>query len=330
MNSPGFWDDQEKANAVIRELKSTTDLLESLDAFARAVEDFGVLVDLSAEDPSLAAEITAASADLERRHDALYLRALFTGPHDLQSAIVSFQAGTGGTDACDWALMMLRMITRWAESRGYRTELIDLLEDEEAGIKSATLRVEGPYAFGYLRSEIGVHRLIRISPFDANSRRQTSFAAIDVVPELEEEADIEINEADIKVDTYRAGGKGGQHVNVTDSAVRITHIPSGLVVQCQNERSQHKNRAQAMKVLKARLLREREREREKEQSRLYGEKFDIDFGSQIRSYTLNPYQLVKDARTGFETGKVQEVIDGALTPFMEEYLRWRAAGAPRR
>ena len=252
------------------------------------------------------------------------LRATLSGPNDRKSAFLRIHAGAGGTDSCDWAQMLLRMYLRYIERKGLKSEMVDVLPNEEAGIRSVTVRVDGDFAYGSLKSEIGVHRLVRISPFDANKRRHTSFSSVDVIPEAEE-IEVEINDKDLRVDVFRSSAKGGQHVNVTDSAVRITHLPTGVVVSCQNERSQHQNRETAMKVLRARLLRLKELEREREMAKLYGEKGEIAWGNQIRSYTLQPFQLVKDHRTGLETGNVGAVLDGDIDAFVEAYLR-RFAG----
>lgn len=270
------------------------------------------------------AEVGRNLAALELEIRALDFQTKLSGPHDKSNAILSLHAGAGGTEACDWAEMLLRMYRRWCERRGFSAEILDILPGEEAGIKSCTSLIKGAHAYGYLKSEVGVHRLVRISPFDANKRRHTSFASCDVIPEIEEEAEIKIEEKDLRIDTYRAGGHGGQNVNKTDSAVRITHIPSGLMVACQVERSQHKNRTLAMKILKARLF---EREMEKKRAALekhYDDKGDIAWGNQIRSYVFMPYQMVKDLRSGYETGNVQAVMDGELDSLIQSYLDTRA------
>jgi len=286
------------------------------------LSDAAVLLELAeeADDADTASEAVAKLTELESRLDGAELRRMLSEEHDEYDAIVSINAGAGGTEACDWAEMLLRMYLRWAEARGYTSEILDLQDGEEAGVKSATLTISGDHAFGYLRSEVGIHRLVRISPFDAQSRRHTSFASFTMVPDVGDDIDVEIDDKDLRIDTYRAGGAGGQHVNRTDSAVRITHMPSGLVVQCQNERSQHKNKASAMNVLKARLYEKARVEQKEENERLAGEKKEIGFGSQIRSYTLHPSQRVKDHRTGCEKGNAQGVLDGALDPFIRAYL----------
>ncbi|MDQ7779719.1 MAG: peptide chain release factor 2 [Planctomycetota bacterium] len=325
MGSPDFWENQETAQKTIDHLKVVRAATEPCLQMTRAAEDTRTLVEMAAEADDAASMQEALSdlAKLEKQLEHFELQTTFSGKDDANDVFFGVYAGTGGTDACDWAQMLLRMYTKWFDSHGYGYTLIDDLAGEEAGIRRATLSVKGPYAYGYLRAELGVHRLVRISPYDANKKRHTSFAAVDAVPEHEEE-DIPIKTDDLRVDTYRAGGAGGQHVNVTDSAVRITHIPTGVVVQCQNERSQHANRRVAMRLLKARLHLLKERERETEVQRLYSEKGDIAWGSQIRSYVLHPYTLVKDHRTGVETGKVDSVLDGDLDMFIDAYLRQAA------
>jgi peptide chain release factor 2 len=296
------------------------------------VEDAEVLRELAeeADDEAARAEAAARLAEAEAAVEEAELRRLFAGEHDARNAILSVNAGAGGTDACDWAEMLLRMYLRWAERRGWRTEILDAQPGDEAGLRSATVTVAGDHAYGYLKAEEGVHRLVRISPFDAQHRRHTAFASVSVFPELDETIEVEIDDKDLRVDTYRAGGAGGQHVNKTDSAVRLTHLPTGIVVQCQNERSQHKNRAQAMKVLRARLYERARQEQEERLARLRGEKQEIGFGSQIRSYTLHPGQRVKDHRTGVESGSADGVLDGDLDRFVRATLLARAAAGPRR
>jgi peptide chain release factor 2 len=322
---PDLWDDQDRARAVNTELARVRDDVELIDDLDRQLSDLVTLFELAREegDDSVEGEIDAGVTALRARLDELELRALFTGDYDERDAIVSISSGAGGTDAQDWADMLLRMYLRWAQRRSFAVELDDRSEGQEAGITSATFIVKGRYAYGMLLAEKGVHRLIRISPFDANARRQTAFAALDVVPVLEAQELPEIREEDLNVDTYRSSGAGGQHVNVTDSAVRLTHLPTGIVVTCQNERSQLQNKAKAMQILAARLAERQRAERQAEIDKLSGEKRDVAFGSQIRTYTLAPYQLVKDERTRHETGNVDAVLDGDIDDFIEAWLQWR-------
>lgn len=277
------------------------------------------------KDEEILKELSQQAAQLQREIQKAEFQRMLGGENDINNAIVSIHAGAGGTEAQDWAQMLLRMYLRWSERKGYRTEIIDSLAGEEAGIKSATFTVTGEYAYGYLKAESGIHRLVRISPFDANKRRHTSFASVFVFPEIGEDIAVEIREEDLRIDTFRSSGAGGQHVNKTESAVRITHLPTGIVVQCQNERSQHKNRAMAMKVLRARLYELKRKEQEEKMEKLYSEKKDIAWGSQIRSYILQPYRLVKDHRTNLEIGNVEAVLDGELDPFIEAYLLQKVA-----
>jgi peptide chain release factor 2 len=322
---PDLWDDQDQARKVTTELATVRDDLEVFDGLEERLSEIETLFELGREegDDSVEPEIDSGAAALSTDLDRLELRALFTGEHDERDAICEVHSGAGGTDAQDWTEMLLRMYMRWAERRGFDVELDEVQEGTEAGITSATFIVKGRYAFGLLQGEKGVHRLIRISPFDANARRQTAFASFDAVPALEHTEEPEIDPADLRIDTYRSSGAGGQHVNVTDSAVRITHVPTGIVVSVQNERSQTQNKAKAMQILAARLAERQRLERQQELESLSGEKKDVAFGSQIRSYTLAPYQLVKDERTRYETGNVQSVLDGELDPFVETYLQWR-------
>ena len=329
MAQPGFWDSNAGAQEVIAEVKRLKAEVEPLAELDRSLADLIELARIgeSENDAATLEEITREGESSEKRIEELELKSTLHEPHDPANVFLSVHAGAGGTEACDWASMLARMYRRFAEEQGFAVEMVDVNDGEEAGIRSILYHVKGPYAYGYLRSELGVHRLVRISPFDAKSRRQTSFAAVDVVPELPDtEKDIEINPGEIQVDTFRSGGAGGQHVNKTDSAVRITHLPTGIVVKCQNERSQHSNRATALKILKARLIREEEKKREAEFEKMYGEKGEIAFGSQIRSYTLQPFTLVKDHRTGIEVGNANGVLDGHLMPFIEAYLKWRRKG----
>ncbi len=322
---PDLWDDPDKARAVTTEMARVRDDIELVDALSERVSDLETLFELGREesDDSVEVEIDTGASKLAVDLGQLELRALFTGDHDERDAICEVHSGAGGTDAQDWTDMLLRMYTRWAQQEGFEVELDDRSEGTEAGISSATFIVKGRYAYGMLSGERGVHRLIRISPFDANARRQTAFASLDAVPAIEETEQPEIDPGDLRIDTYRSSGAGGQHVNVTDSAVRITHIPTGVVVSCQNERSQLQNRAKAMQILAARLAALQREERRKAMEEMSGEKRDVAFGSQIRTYTLAPYQLVKDERTRYETGNVQAVLDGDLGAFIAAYLQWR-------
>jgi peptide chain release factor 2 len=326
MGEADFWNDPERARARVAELREAKNVCESLDGMRSGLGDAEALFELAEEMKDAASAVEAESLVLQlvERYEAFELRSFLSGPYDAGDAIVNFQSGAGGTDASDWCQMTLRMYTRFAEQLGFKAEVLDVEPAEEAGIKHASLKVSGPYAYGYFVCEMGVHRLVRMSPFDAQNRRQTSFSAIDVAPDVEDEGAIVINENDLRIDTYRAGGKGGQHVNKTESAVRITHLPTNIVVQCQSERSQHKNKDSAMKMLKAKLLQQREMQRMAELKSMYDAKGQIAWGSQIRSYVLAPYQLVKDHRTEHETGNVQAVLDGALMPFVDAYLRKRA------
>jgi len=328
MGEKDFWDDPDHAAAVSAEHARASKRLQSFDALRSDIEDLDGLVEMAAEDASLQDEVDEQIASVERRLEALEEQRLFSGPYDAGDALVTVNAGAGGTDAQDWAEMVLRMEMRWAESRGFEVQLLEASPGEEAGIKSATFEVSGENAYGLFAAERGVHRLVRLSPFDSAHRRQTSFAGVEVAPVVAAASDeIEIDDDDLQVDTYRASGAGGQHVNKTDSAVRITHRPSGIVVQCQNERSQSSNRATAMAMLRAKLLERRERERAEEIAREKGEAQDVNFGSQIRSYVTHPYSLVKDHRTSFEMGDVQRVFDGDLDGFVRAYLLQAASAS---
>ena len=320
MSQTGFWDNQEHAAKVSAEHARTARRLDSFRTLERDVEDLTTLAEMADEDPTLADELADQVASVEERLAALEEQRLFSGRYDAGDAFVTVNAGAGGTDAQDWAEMVLRMEMRWAEKRGFQVELLEASPGEEAGIKSATFLVRGENAYGLYASEKGVHRLVRISPFDSASRRQTSFAGVEVSPVVDDVGEIEIDEDDLQVDTYRASGAGGQHVNKTDSAVRITHRPTGIVVQCQNERSQSSNRAEAMAMLRSKLAERAERERQEEIAREKGAAQDVNFGSQIRSYVLHPYTLVKDHRTNHEMGDVNRVLDGDLDGFVRAYL----------
>ncbi|MCX6354251.1 MAG: peptide chain release factor 2 [Candidatus Aureabacteria bacterium] len=324
VSSPDFWSDQAAARVVTGTLSQMKDMVESWDALRKGTEDVGFFLDLlkgEGESDSSGTELAQDLNGLEEKCRELELRSMLNGEHDRSSAIMLIHAGAGGTEACDWVAMLLRMYRRWAEERGYGTEILDMTPGEEAGFRSVTMAVKGDYAHGYLRAEGGVHRLVRISPFDAAKRRHTSFASVDVVPEVGDEAEVEIKDEEIRIDTFRAHGAGGQHVNKTDSAVRITHLPTNIVVQCQNERSQYKNRVTAMRVLTSRLAEHYRRIKEEEMAKQRGEKQDIAWGSQIRSYVFQPYQMVKDHRTKHETGNVPAVMDGEIQPFIEAFLK---------
>ena len=331
MAQPGFWDDQDQAQEVVARLKNVKRETEDFGALQAKLDDLEVLDQLAEEeeDEASQAEVEKGIEEAVGALEKLELRTFFTGEHDHLSAYVNVQAGAGGIDACDWAEMMGRLLQRYSETRGFKVEVLDLDRDANAGIKSTTLHVVGAGAFGWLKSERGTHRLVRISPFDAQARRQTSFAAVDVTPEFDESIEIEINDSDLRVDTFSAGGPGGQHVNKTQSAIRITHIPSGIVVQCQNERSQHSNRRTAMNMLRNRLLQVEMEKREAEASQGYSAKSNMGFGAadRVRSYTLQPFTLVKDTRTGHEETDVQRVLDGGIEGFVEAYLRWAAGAA---
>ena len=325
MGRPGFWDNAESAQGVVAEVKGVTRLLEPLDGLQKRVEELKLLAELVAQeaDKELESELTGKVASVQTDLDRFELQTMMNGPDDARNAFMTIQAGAGGTESCDWAQMLLRMYTHYFDSHGYSYAVVDISPNVEAGIKSATLDVRGPFAYGYLKAETGVHRLVRISPFDAAKRRHTSFASVDVLPQFDEEAEIEINEKDIELQFYHSGGAGGQHVNKTASAVRITHIPTGIVVSCQQERSQHKNRRQALRMLKAKLIRLEQDKRDAEMAKLYNEKGEIAWGNQIRSYVLQPYQLIKDHRTDVQVGNVEAVLNGDLDRFIEAYLRQR-------
>jgi peptide chain release factor 2 len=326
MASPAFWEDNRRAQELIRERSELSRLITRLGELGRQAEDLGVLLELAQEtnDQSLDSEITDGVARLRKELDEFELKVMLSGAHDAKAAVVSIHPGAGGTESQDWAQMLMRMYLRWCERSGFKAEVVDLLPGEEAGIKSATIEVTGEYAYGYLKGEAGVHRLVRISPFDASRRRQTSFASVSVVPEVDD-VEVVVRDDEIRVDVFRASGPGGQGVNTADSAVRITHLPTGIVVQCQNERSQLRNRDTALRILRARLYELAQKKQKEELAELVGEKKEIAFGSQIRSYTFHPYQLVKDHRTGVEVGNVDAVMDGDIEPFVKASLRGGAA-----
>ena len=325
MSVPDFWDDNEKAQKLISELNGIKSVVEQFQKLSQEYEDLAVMMELAEEegDESLEKELAEGTRQLVEKLEKFELELLLNQPYDKNNAILELHPGAGGTESQDWAQMLLRMYTRWAESKNYKVEVLDYLPGEEAGVKSVTLLIKGYNAYGYLKAEKGVHRLVRISPFDASGRRHTSFVSCEVMPEFNDEIEIEVRNEDIKVDTYRSSGAGGQHVNTTDSAVRITHLPTGIVVTCQNERSQIKNREAAMKMLKAKLYQKKIEEQEKELAEIRGEQKEIGWGSQIRSYVFHPYSMVKDHRTNVESGNVQAVMDGEIDLFINAYLRSR-------
>lgn len=323
MNEEGFWDDPEAAQKIMKEKKSLEDKVAEIEDLQSTIEDLELMVDMAeeGEDEALAAEAEETCDTLSEKLEDLRLRTLLNGKYDKNNAIISVHAGSGGTDAQDWAEMLFRMYTRWCEKKGYKAKLIDMQDDTEGGIKSATLLVEGENAYGYLKNEKGVHRIVRISPFDSSGRRHTSFSSLDVIPEIDEDISVEINPEDLRIDTFRSSGAGGQHVNKTDSAIRITHIPTNIVVTCQNERSQHQNKDTAMKLLMSKLVELKEQEHKENLDELKGDYSQITWGSQIRSYVFHPYTMVKDHRTGAEVGNVNAVMDGDLDYFINEKLK---------
>jgi peptide chain release factor 2 len=322
LSAPDFWNNQEKAQETVAQLKALKAVLKPAEELIKAAGDLVALVEMAQEDDGLAAEVPGELDRLETVLETLETKALLDGPFDANSALLTINARDGGTDANDWAEMMLRMYLSWANDHDYQTELLDRQDNEQAGINSATIAVRGPMAYGYLKGENGIHRLVRISPYNAEGKRQTSFAAVDVAPEVSDQINIEIRDEDVREDVFRASGAGGQHVNKTSSAIRLTHLPTGIAVQCQNERSQHKNRAIAIKMLRARLARVEEEKREAEQAAKYYHKPKVGFGSQIRSYFLHPDQRVKDARTGHSATNFHDVLDGHIQDFLDAYLRY--------
>jgi len=323
MAEPGFWERQEKARETVTQLKGLKAIVVPLENLISAGEDLEVLMELADEDDSLEGEVCEELKRLEDLLDKLELQALLNGPNDSAGAILTFNARDGGTDANDWAEMLMRMYSQWAQKHEYEVSLLDRNDNDEAGINSASIAIRGPMAYGYLKGETGLHRLVRISPFNSEGKRQTSFAAVNVSPEISDDIEIDIRDEDVREDTYRASGAGGQHVNKTSSAIRLTHLPTNIVVQCQNDRSQHKNRATAYKMLRSRMARVEEEKREAEQAEKYKSQARVGFGSQIRNYFLHPDQRVKDTRTAHYVGNFQSVLDGNIQEFLEAYLQWR-------
>ena len=328
MEAPDFWDDIEKSGQTMKEIKGLKGTLEQYNAIKQEFDDIETMIEMAEEenDEDLTAETGEMLRGFVKKFEDFRIETLLSGEFDANDCTVKINAGTGGTEACDWTSMVYRMYTRWAEKKGFTVTLIDILDGDEAGIKTVTFQVSGYHAYGYLKSEHGVHRLVRISPFNANGKRQTSFCAVEVLPVIDDAIEIEVSDDDIRIDTYRASGAGGQHINKTSSAIRITHIPTGIVVQCQNERSQHQNKDQAMKMLKSKLYLLKEQENAEKMSGIKGETFENGFGSHIRSYFLQPYTLVKDSRTACETGDAYRVLDGDIDSFINAYLVWKAAG----
>ena len=328
MEAPGFWDDPERSNQKMKELKNLKDTVGECDKLSTQYDDILTLIDMGYEenDESLIPEIRGELDEFIREFDELRIGTLLSGEYDKNNAILKLNAGAGGTESCDWCGMLYRMYTRWAERKGFTIEVLDYLDGDEAGIKSVTFQVNGLNAYGYLKSEKGVHRLVRISPFNAQGKRQTSFVSLDVMPDIEGDLDVDIDEKDLRIDTYRSSGAGGQHINKTSSAIRITHIPTGTVVQCQNERSQFQNKDKAMQMLKAKLYEFEEEKRRNEADAIRGEKAENGWGSQIRSYVFMPYTMVKDHRTSYETGNIQAVMDGDIDGFINAYLKCASLG----
>ena len=324
MEAPGYWDNPERSQQGMITLKSLKDEVETYEGLRTSYEDIATLLEMGyeEEDESLIPEVQAEMDDFIRRFENLRIKTLLSGEYDRDNAILKFNAGAGGTESCDWASMLYRMYTRWAERHGFTVEVLDYLDGDEAGIKSVTFQINGENAYGYLKSEKGVHRLVRISPFNAQGKRQTSFVSLDVMPDIEDDIDIEINPEDLRIDTYRSSGAGGQHINKTSSAIRITHLPTGIVVQCQNERSQFQNKDKAMQMLKAKLYLLEQQKNAEKLSGIRGEVTEIGWGNQIRSYVMQPYTLVKDHRTGEEVSNVGSVMDGNIDPFINAYLKW--------
>ena len=330
MEEPGFWDEPEQSTRMVRESKNLKDEVDTYRALEQQYEDIQVMIQMGYEenDSSLIPEIEEMLEQFKETLENMRMKLLLSGEYDSNNAILRLNAGAGGTESCDWCSILYRMYCRWAESKGFKAHVLDFLDGEEAGIKSVTVQIDGENAYGYLRSEHGVYRLVRISPFNSAGKRQTSFVSCDVMPNIEEDIDIEVNPDDIRVDTYRSSGAGGQHINKTSSAIRITHFPTGIVVTCQNERSQFQNKEKAMQMLKAKLLMVKQEEQAAKAAGIRGDVKDIGWGSQIRSYVLQPYTMVKDHRTGEESGNVDAVLDGAIDNFISAYLRWMSLGCP--
>ena len=331
MEAPDFWNDPEVSQNKMKEVKSLKDDVATYAALSAQYDDIETMIEMGYEenDPELIPEIDQMMKEFVQTYEDIRMKTLLSGEYDRNNAIVSLHAGAGGTESCDWAAMLYRMYTRWADKKGFSVEVLDSLDGEEAGIKSITFQVNGENAYGYLKSEKGVHRLVRISPFNAAGKRQTSFVSCDVMPDIEEDVDVEIREEDIRIDTFRSSGAGGQHINKTSSAIRITHFPTGIVVQCQNERSQHMNKDKAMQMLKAKLYLLKQKENAAKAAGIRGEVTDIGWGNQIRSYVMQPYTMVKDHRTGVESGNVDAVMDGNIDPFINGYLKWQSLGCPK-
>ena len=332
MEEPDFWNDPECSTKIVKEAKNLKDTVEGFQKLEEEFEEIGLMIEMGNEenDPSLIPEIDEMLKDFQEKLESLRIGTLLSGEYDNSNAILRLNAGAGGTESCDWCGMLYRMYCRWADSKGFSTEVLDYLDGDEAGIKSVTVQINGENAYGYLKSERGVHRLVRISPFNAAGKRQTSFVSCDVMPDIEEDLDVDINPDDLRIDTYRSSGAGGQHINKTSSAIRITHIPTGIVVQCQNERSQFQNKDKAMQMLKAKLYMLKQQENAEKLSDIRGDVKEIGWGNQIRSYVLQPYTMVKDHRTGAESGNAQAVLDGNIDLFISEYLKWQSLGGPDR
>lgn len=331
MEAPDFWNDPVVSQEKMKELKSLKDDVQTYAALSGQYDDIETMIEMGyeEEDPELIPEIAEMMDEFVSTYENIRMKTLLSGEYDRNNAILSLHAGAGGTESCDWAAMLFRMYSRWADKKGFQLEVLDSLDGDEAGIKSITFQVNGENAYGYLKSEKGVHRLVRISPFNAAGKRQTSFVSCDVMPDIEEDVDIEIKDEDIRIDTYRSSGAGGQHINKTSSAIRITHYPTGIVVQCQNERSQHMNKDKAMQMLKAKLYLLKQEENAVKAAGIRGEVTEIGWGNQIRSYVMQPYTMVKDHRTGVESGNVDAVMDGGLDPFINGYLKWLSLGCPK-